>query len=231
MLGDARRVAATVEGLRARAAALRGGLEPEISLAVDVMFPTSRLVAALQEFARTFPTVGLRLHMEALGSVVQMVLDRRCVLGIGGWMARMFDALESRPVGEAVLLPVAGPQHPLAQLGGPIAPDAVREHTQLVLADRSTLTQGLDFGVLAQQTWRLGDLGAKHALLLAGLGWGNMPETMVREDLAAGRLLRLPIAGREQNLFPLLLIHRADARPGAAGQWLAERLARVGGSD
>lgn len=42
-----------------------------------------------------------------------------------------------------------------------------------------------------KQTWRLGDLGAKHALLLAGIGWGNMPAATVRAGLQSGRLARL----------------------------------------
>jgi hypothetical protein len=29
--------------------------------------------------------------------------------------------------------------------------------------------------VVGTKSWRLADLGAKHALLLAGVGWGNMP--------------------------------------------------------
>ncbi len=226
VLADARRVSATVEDLRARVAGLQGGLEAEVALAVDVMFPTCRLVAALDEFSRAYPTVSLRLHMEALGAVVQLVLDKDCVLAIAGWMASLFDPLDRTPLGHAQLVPVAAPGHPLARLDGPIAADAVRAQTQLVLADRSTLTKGQDFGVLSQRTWRLGDLGAKHALLLAGLGWGNMPETMVRDDLASGRLVRLPIAGNEDRGFPLLLVHRADTPPGPAGRWLAERLTR-----
>jgi hypothetical protein len=40
---------------------------------------------------------------------------------------------------------------------------------------------------MGAKSWRLADLGAKHAQLLAGVGWGNMPEPIVRDDLAAGR--------------------------------------------
>ena len=45
----------------------------------------------------------------------------------------------------------------------------------------------------------LGDFGAKHALLLAGIGWGSMPAAMVQADLEAGRLPRLdlPDYGRD----------------------------------
>ena len=94
-----------------------------------------------------------------------------------------------------------------------------------MLTDRSALTEGQDFGVLALRTWRLGDLGAKHALLLAGLGWGNMPAEMVADDLAAGRLVRLELPKRPEHRYPIALIHRTDTPPGPAGAWLAERLA------
>jgi len=49
-----------------------------------------------------------------------------------------------------------------------------------VLTDRSPLTEGQDLGVIGSQTWRLADLGAKHMLLKEGIGWGYMPEPMVR---------------------------------------------------
>lgn len=224
VLGDARRVSAVIDELRARATGLAGGLEAEVSLAVDVMFPTDRLVAALQAFAVAFPTVALRLRMEALGAVVQLVLDRTCGLGIAGWMAKLYDTLEHIPLGVVELVPVASPTHRLAAFLGPLSAADLAQDTQLVLTDRSALTEGQDFGVLSSLTWRLGDLGAKHALLRAGLGWGNMPEPMVREDIADGRLVRLNLPPPERQDFELLLIHRRDARPGRAGSWLARRL-------
>ncbi len=244
LIGDARRVGRLVDELRARAAALRRGQEAELALAVDVMFPTARLVAALNDFSREYPTVGLRLRIEALGGVAQLVLDGTCQLGVTGWLASLPDALERRAIGEVRLVPVAAPTHPLARAqdaaadaaathasapdtsgAGPIDGARLREEVQLVLTDRTALTAGQDFGVLALRTWRLGDLGAKHALLLAGLGWGNMPAEMVADDFAAGRLVRLQVAEAPEHHYPLGLIHRIDTPPGPAGAWLAERLA------
>jgi DNA-binding transcriptional LysR family regulator len=226
LIADARRVGRLVDEMRARAAALRRGLEAEVGLAVDVMFSTARLVAALEEFAQAFPTVALRLRIEGLGGVARLVLDRVCQLGVSGWMGDVPDALERRAIGEVRLIPVAAPTHPAAQEGAPIGSTVLREQVQLVLTDRTALTEGQDFGVLALRTWRLGDLGAKHALLLAGLGWGNMPAEMVADDLAAGRLVRLQVAEAPEHHYPIALIHRADTPPGPACAWLAERLAR-----
>jgi DNA-binding transcriptional LysR family regulator len=70
--------------LRAKVKGLLQGLEPEVHLALDVMLPASRVVDALKSFRAEFPTVGLRLHMEALGGVTQLVLDGAAGIGVSG---------------------------------------------------------------------------------------------------------------------------------------------------
>lgn len=224
VLSDARRIGRMVDELRSRAHGLTAGLEAEVGLAVDVMFPTDRLVTVLEAFAGHFPTVALRLRIEALGAVVQLVLDRSCGLGICGPHGIGLCGIESRPLGATTLIPVAAPSHVLAHLPSPVPISALHDHTQLVLTDRSPLTEGKDFGVMSPRTWQLGDLGAKHALLRAGLGWGSMPELMVREDLCAGRLVRLRLADQLSVDYQLLLIHRPGDPPGPAARWLADRL-------
>jgi len=52
--------------LRAKLKGMLNGLEAEVALVVDVMLPTERLVDAIRAFEREFPTVALRLHVEAL---------------------------------------------------------------------------------------------------------------------------------------------------------------------
>ncbi len=225
VLADARRIGMMVDELRARAGALTRGLEAEVSLAVDVMFPTTRLVRVLEAFAHAFPTVTLRLRIEALGGTTQLVIDRDCSVGVSGWMSTRFAELERRVIGTASLISVCAPTHPLAALAAPLPAPALREHVQLVLTDRSRLSDPQDFGVYALRTWRLGDLGSKHALLRAGLGWGNMPHCMVEDDIASGRLVRLTLAEADSVSYPLILIHRADAPPGTAGRWLGDKLA------
>ncbi len=225
VLADARRIGMMVDELRARAGALTRGLEAEVSLAVDVMFPTARLVRVLEAFAHAFPTVTLRLRIEALGGTTQLVIDRDCSVGVSGWMSTRFAELERRVIGTASLISVCAPTHPLAALAAPFPAAALREHVQLVLTDRSRLSDPQDFGVYALRTWRLGDLGSKHALLRAGLGWGNMPHCMVEDDIASGRLVRLTLAETASVPYPLILIHRADAPPGTAGRWLGDKLA------
>ena len=90
---------------------------------------------------------------------------------------------------------VVSPSHPLAARRGVVSASALAKHVQLVLTDRTVLTKGRDFGVLSPLTWRLADLGAKHAFLRAGLGWGHMPLHMVKADLDEGALIKIRVEG------------------------------------
>ncbi|MDR7232197.1 DNA-binding transcriptional LysR family regulator [Caulobacter sp. BE264] len=223
VVAQARVIAGDVASLRAKAKGLLQGLEAEVNLVLDVMLPTERVVDALRAFRETFPTVTLRLHVEGLGAVTQMVLDRAATLGVAGPLEVVHggDELDYIAVGSTVLIPVAAPDHPLAQGANP--PGAGRGHTQLVLTDRSRLTEGRDFAVASAHTWRLADLGAKHLLLKEGFGWGNMPEPMVRDDLAAGRLKRLDMPDLKEAIYPLHAVYRNDTPPGPATAFLIAR--------
>jgi DNA-binding transcriptional LysR family regulator len=225
ILSDSRGIAFALDGLLAKARGLTSGLEAEVSLVVDVMLPAKRLVKALEEFSRKFPTVALRLSVEALGAVTQMVMSGHAVFGVSGPLEVSNDLLTRGPAGSVKLVPVAAPGHPLAHLPGPLSAAVTRDHVQLVLTDRSQLTAGRDFGVLAVKSWRLADLGAKHALLLAGMGWGNMPKPMVSDDIKRGRLVVLDVEMPGDFAYPLHTVYRSDTPPGPAAYWLMERLA------
>lgn len=223
LLADARAVANDVDGLVSRARGILQGLETELALAVDVMVPSGTVASVLRDFQTMFPTVNLRLHVEALGAVAALVLDRRADLAVAGPDIVDLPELQSRALGVVELVPVAAPSHPLAKRAL-IEPGETAEHLQLVLTDRSRLTEGREFSVLSPRTWRLADLGAKHALLLEGIGWGNMPKHMVAEDLAAKRLVTLCLPEAPKFDYRLNALWRKDSRPGPATAWMLEAL-------
>jgi len=230
VLAEARTVAVGIDGLRAKVKGMLDGLEAEVSLVVDVMLPAERLGLVLRTFRAQFPTVSLRLHVEGLGAVAALVLDGQADLGIAGPVAAQVEGLVRCTAGSVPRVPVAAPDHPLARAATP-RPGAAREDVPLVLADRSQLTNGRDLPVNSPHTWRLSDLGAKHALLREGIGWGNMPLPMVEADLVAGTLVRLVMPDSPGGLYRFSAIHRPDAPPGPAATWLMQRFVDLGAAD
>lgn len=226
LLEQARQAAAGMDAFKAKARTLAEGLEPELAVAVDVMFPIATLTAAVQAFQQAFPSTPLRLYVEALGAVVQPLVEGHCRVAIIGSLPEIPAGCASEFLLSVAALAVVAPGHPLAALQGAISRREAEKHVQLVLTDRSSLTAGRNFGVMSSQTWRLADLGAKHAFLRAGLGWGYMPQHMVEDDLRSGKLVRIalePHAALGRG-FSMHAIHMKDHPPGPAGRWFVNQL-------
>ena len=226
LLENARAVAEQMDGLKARAKTLREGLEPELSLSIDVMYPMDELIAAVAKFRVTFPHTPLRLYVEVLGAVIEPVLQGTCQIGIVGSLPALPDAMHSELLLDVPLLTVVAPTHPLAKYKGIVPVSELQKHVQLVLTDRSTLSKGQSYGVFSKNTWRLADMGARHAFLRAGFGFGNMPQFMVEDDIAARRLrvIRIQMPGNLKPIMPMRAVYRNDAPPGPAGRWLIQHL-------
>ncbi|GAB0118446.1 LysR family transcriptional regulator [Acidisoma sp. 7E03] len=228
LLPRATRIIQDVESFSDQARGIAQGLEPELALVVDAMFPMDRIVAALRVFGARYPTVPTRIFVASMGATTNLVIDGTCALGISiAFASQESTELILQPIGTIRMVAVAATCHPLAQLQRPITTDELQQHVQLVLTDPSGRTGKRDHAVLSRRNWRLADLGAKHTMLLGGLGWGGMPLHMVEADIAAGRLALIQPDnwGASTNVeLSMCLIHRRDRVLGPAGRWLSDWL-------
>jgi DNA-binding transcriptional LysR family regulator len=231
LVADARNVLANVDLLKARASGISAGLESELSAVVDVLFPIEAIAESATEFRDRFPRTPLRLYVEALGGAYKPVLDGRCSLGVVGSLPIAPGSMTLERLQGVEMIMVAAREHPLAAIQGVVPKPELAKHVQLVLTDRSDLTAGREFGVMSPLTWRLGDLFAKHAFLLKGLGWGGMPVHAVKQDLLAGRLAKLSIQDLPEDamILPMSAVYLTAKPPGPAGRWLIERLKQCSG--
>jgi DNA-binding transcriptional LysR family regulator len=225
LLADARAVAGDVDLLKARAKGLAGGLEPELSLAVDVMFPDATFTSAVAAFQKEFPATLLRFDMES-SAVIEPVLDGRCAIGIVGSWALAPPQLTHEPLLTIHAHTVVAAQHPLAIHRGKIPLTTLAQHIQITHIDLSDIAGGYEPRLKIPRVWRLSHLGAKLAFLRAGFGFGGMPRHAIEADLASGALVEIttedaPSGGR---LIEMWAVYRTDSPPGPAGRWFIERL-------
>jgi DNA-binding transcriptional LysR family regulator len=224
VLAAARRVLLEVDALKRLTSGMVLGLEASVSLCVEALFPTSALVDLCARFAKEFPAVDLRVDTEMMSAVSQRVLQGGATIGVTS-PPGLVPGLERRPLASVQMLPVVGPRHPLASRKGSVSVALLAETVQIVLSERNDAGVP-DQGVLSPRTWRVADPNTKHALLRANLGWGTLPEHLVRGDVRSGKLVVIHPEGFTEatSMVQLFAIYRNDTTFGPAHRWVLGQL-------
>src|SRR5216684_2807573 len=136
VLGDARSIITGVDLLKSRAKGMSAGLEPELSVVIDVFYPIDAITQVAKEFRQKYPGVALRIYVEALGGAIQPILDGRCSIGVIGSLPVIPDTLAYERLPGIVFLMVAARDHALTSYRGKIPKEVLGKHTQIVLTDR-----------------------------------------------------------------------------------------------
>jgi len=233
LLEDARRLVDGADALRARAESIASDIEPELTLAVEAMFPNAVLMESLKVLTRAFPDLPVTVFTEALGGGEQRLRDGAARLALYPPRTLASDQDFVTEFFAAVpMVPVVASDHPLAREKEPLGRDVLADHVQLVLTDRTQITARFSAGVISRRVWRFADLSTRLDYLLAGFGWCNMPAHMVDPHIEAGRLKRLRLVENDSWSMPIHLVHPRNRPPGRAGRMLIadlrERLVKCG---
>lgn len=229
LLTDARAILLKVDKMRARAHGLGEGIELGFTVALDPQFPLGFVGAALKDLNDAYPSVTVRLLTASLGEAVLALREHRCTLAISG-IDIPDPQIERTALAFVPRAAVVAADHPLAErcaTGELITTSELADHIQIVGEDPSALTEGRDFDVLSPGTWRVSDNSTKRALILAGIGWGNLPLWLVEHDLAEGYLVRVPVAEfgpHGETVVRAWLMHRTNSHLGPAVRTFCESL-------
>ena len=225
IVAEARAVIDRVNGLKARAASLREGVEPQLGFAISLLVPPEILNATLADFVSNFPQTELDLFVQEASGPVNMVEDGRADIGIVGAfnLRGVLSNIARVSIGQIEIVAVAAPQHRLSRLGRVVTAPDLRDERQLTSADAKGegTADPLSLGI-----WPIADQSLRRSMLLSGLGWGIVPKHLVARDLTEGRLVQidLEILKGEGSTEELIAVHREDRPLGRAGEWLLSAL-------
>ncbi|QOG07211.1 LysR family transcriptional regulator [Aureimonas sp. OT7] len=229
LLGNARDIILRVDVLRAQARGFAHGVETELAISVDTLYPMREVARAISRMRDDFPAVAMRVWAEPLGGPLDALRKRRCALAVMVGEDFRDPRIKFEPLLSIRQVAVVASTHPLAlsKAGQPMELMDVADHLQIVLSDPSDLSAGQDFGVVSPKTCRVNTQDTKHNLILGGAGWGRLPYWLVRRDLEQGTLVHLNVSalGREgEATSSAYLAHRRDEALGPAAQTLSDLL-------
>jgi DNA-binding transcriptional LysR family regulator len=221
MLRRAQQLLAQAGQLEDVADSLARGEEAEIGLAVDETFPNDWLAGALHAFSQHYPNTRVELMETVLSGGPEMLLEGAADLLIAASTPQGFLG---EPLLRVEFVAVAHPDHPLHHLGRPLNVQDLTGQRQIVLRD-SARGRRMDSGWLgAEQRWTVSHIATSIDMISRGMGFAWLPATRIRDQLAGGTLVELPLAEGARRHTNLYLTYASRDRAGPATRMLAQLL-------
>ncbi|MCA2978207.1 MAG: LysR family transcriptional regulator [Myxococcaceae bacterium] len=222
VLEKARALLEAERALEATCHELQSGWEPVLRVVVDAIFPLAPVLEVVRRLRVQRAPTRVFVSVDSLGAVEQRFEAERATAMVTV-LPPTLPGLTTRPLPRLQARLVAHRAHPLAKrrkvstadLAGEVLVTVRGSDVRLQLA-----TRALD----QQSTVHLPDFHSKKAAILAGLGFGWLPDWLITDELARGALVALPLEGGAVHAFSPTLALR-DA-PGPATQELVDLVAR-----
>jgi len=200
------------------------GWEPELKLAIEPLLARPLLYRALQRFYPLSRGSRLVVKETVITGTHEAISEGSVDIAICGPLPKGFLG---EPIGVVDMIPVAHPEHPLAQRDKPLSSDELSRELQLVIRDSGRNPVENQGWLRAEQRWTLESFEAAIELLLTGTGFCWLPRHRVEPLLRRAVLRQLLI--REGNLrrVPLHLVVPRPDQLGPCGQVLLHELQQI----
>lgn len=182
---------------------LASGVEAEVHIAVDTIFPNQIILPAFQGLAAGFPHTRIELYETVITGIAELLRRGTIQLAVTprvpqGWMGDHLLELE--------LVCVAHPEHPLHRLGRPVTEDDLRQHRQLVVRESDPRRETNPSWLASEQRLTVSTMGTRIQALCQGLGFAWSPTLKISRELESGLLEPLPMARGLKRVASLYIV-------------------------
>jgi DNA-binding transcriptional LysR family regulator len=198
LLNEGRRLLAEVEAVANRVKRVAGGWETQLTIAFDELMSSVTMLELCEAFfalrpdGRDGPGTRLRLRTEVLAGTWEALTAGYADLAIGvvNDAAPPPVGIELQPLGDITFVFAVAPHHPLAAHDAPIADAELLRHRAVAVADTAQRLVPRTVHLLpGQDVFTVPSTLAKIDAQVRGLACGFLPEPLVRDHVAAGRLV------------------------------------------
>jgi len=171
------------------AAAMAQDWQPEIRIAVEILFPTWLLLECLAEFAKERPETRIEVYETVLAGTAEMLAEGRVDFAIGSDRG----GVSGDPLMTVAVLAVAHPGHALHKLGRELTQRDLRHHRRILIRESGSQRK-LEPPGGSEVRWIVSNKATQIRAVVMGLGYSFLSEETIREELRAGTLKPLPLA-------------------------------------
>ena len=200
---------------------LAAGVESEVAIAVDTVFPNQVLLPALHSFAQQYPGTRIEVFETVITGVEELMARGDVQLAITphvpqGWLGEQLIRLQ--------MCCVAHPDHPLHELGRGVTDQDLKQHRQLVVRETSNRRESRVAWLGAEQRLTVSTMGTRIQALCQGLGFAWSPVLKIQKELDANSLKALPLEHGGERYIEMYLFLADEIGAGPATRSLAQAI-------
>lgn len=194
--------------------------EPEIFISIDGISPLPKLLHILKNFGDKFPNTKLNLGFDILSETERKVLSKEAQIGITHFLGDK-NAFEILPITTVKMLPVMSRE--LYKERKVKSQNDLKDIDQIVIGDKNP--KGASFGLLdSGKKWRINEGNFKRDIILAGLGWGHLPDHTIEREIAEKKLIVLDFEDIHPRELDINLFRLKKQQLGVVAKSLWEEL-------
>ena len=196
------------------------GIETNLRIAVDEVFPQQLLYKVLDATSAQFPYLRIELMETVLTGANELLNNTDVDIAISAIAAK--DSF-CEQLCQIEFIAVAHPSHALHQLGRALTLEDLKSQRQIVVRD-SAINNRQDSGWLgANQRWTVSHIRTSIDMICNGFGFAWLPCSAISAELNQGKLLPLNlIHSAKRNAQLHLVLNDNDSLGPAARAFLAE---------
>lgn len=226
MLRRSRLLTQQIEDLELLAASIDMGWEPEIRIAVELIYPKHFLHQALASFYPQSRGSRIQIIDTVITGTTEIILEAKADLVIAA-TAVIPKGFLGEPIHITHLWPVVGSSHPLATFDS-IGLDQLSQYLQIVIRDTATKPiDGPGGWLKAEHRWTVSNFYEAIEILQTGIGFCWLPQHLAEPLLASGLLWRLPLEQSSERLVPLSLLTPKEEKLGPGSRQLRQLILAI----
>ena len=220
----ATRVLQRMQQLRSISATLRTEQEAEVALSVTATYPLPPILSLVSEMTARFQATHIKMTRDNMGGSLERLLAADVQIAISTLDDVPLDRIEALPLKPVTMMPVSHPDFAAARDDRMKSDVEMQTYIQVVVSDSArttTQSRGILPGGLR---WTVSDFATKKEILLANMGWGGLPDHMIKSELDKGTLVPLSIEGYPPTPVAHYAMRRRDVTQGTVAQAIWDNL-------
>lgn len=215
-----------MQSLNALGEELAMGVEPEVRVGMDAICPGNLVYCNLKNFFQSYPQTNLHLSVDVISGTKEKLINGDIQIGIMNVniLESDMELFDHYPLAISEMIPVISSSHSQGIVSNveelKLIPQVIIESTG---SDKSK-----SYGILeGGRKWTVNDILTKKEIIIAGLGWGGLPDHMIREQLDSGELLPINLGQIKSRKGMISVLRKKNSAFGPVAKELWEKFKSI----